>query len=86
MEIKRLILVNGKLYIFSPHERAEVGDISQCKYTGKYEMLTEENIQYMTGYHLWKPVNLCIELSNETGLTYKTTIKSSKTKYSVKVD
>lgn len=71
MEIKRLILVNGKLYIFSSHGRAEVGDISQCKYTGKYEMLTEENIQYMTGYHLWKPVNLCIDLSDENGLTYR---------------
>jgi hypothetical protein len=86
MDIKKLILVDGKLYIFSPNEKAEVGDISQCKYTGKYEILTENNITYMTGYYLWKPVDLCLELSNEEGLTYKATIKPSKIKYSVKVN
>ena len=86
MEIKKLILIDGKLYLLSPYGKAEVGDISQCKYTGKYEVITDDNIQYMTGYHLWKPVDLCLELSNEQGLTYKANIKSAKTRYDIEAN
>lgn len=86
MKIEKLIFVDGKIYMFTSHARAEVGDIAQNKYTDKYEMLTEENIKYMTGYYLWKPVDLCIELSDEKGLTYKIDINSSKAKYSVKAN
>ena len=84
MDIKKLMLVDGKLYIFSPYEKAEVGDISQCKYTGKYEMLTEDNITYMTGYYLWKPADLCIEFDNETGITYRVEVDSKKASYNIR--